>query len=144
MAEPWETIERRLRGQSAGMRLLLLSLGIEAVVFKRREEHISAELLGRDGAPCMQVQPEHAAALRHIAVSQLDANCRGAAWRSTAGTLEWLLEGDNTLSFEHHPRATHAHALGLDLRDLAAAQQQSSEAMNDDEEGGAEAPRMYG
>ena len=144
MSESWETIDRRVHGQRAGMRLLLLSLGVQTVLFRRREEHISAELLGRDDAPCLQVQPEHAAALRHIAVSQLEAKCRGAGWQTTAGTLEWLLEGDNTLSFQHHPRATHAHVLGLDLRDVSTAQLQSSEAMNDDEEGSAAAPRMYG
>lgn len=74
MAKSWQEIERGLKGQRAGQRILLQRAGIAMVKFRYKGEHISAELLDATGIPMGGVTASQADNLRHIAASQLDAN----------------------------------------------------------------------
>lgn len=123
MLENHSQIDRKLKGQRAGMLRLLQSQGVSIVKFGYKGDHVCAQLLDAAGMPCVEVQPEHAAILRHIATSQLDANPGGPAlWRRSAGTLEWILGSDQTLSMRNYPGSDHDLGwMGLDLRQIADA-----------------------
>lgn len=141
MAKPWQEIDRALKGQRAGLRILMQRGGIAMVRYSYKGEYISAELLDSAGQPCATPGQKHADNLRHIAVSQLDANPGGPElWRRSAGTLEWILDGDVMLSCRNYPGSDHGLVMGEDLRELARAAAETAEEQTDAE---AERPRMY-
>lgn len=127
MHETENLITRRLKGQRGGMLRLMQSLGVSVVKYRYKGEFVTAELLDAARKPCMEVQPQHADSLRHIATSQLDANPGGPAlWRRSAGTLEWILSADITLAQRNFPGSDHdLEAMGQDLRHVAGEQADS-------------------
>lgn len=141
MAKSWQEIERGLKGQRAGQRILLQRAGIAMVKFRYKGEHISAELLDAASIPMGEVTASQADNLRHIAASQLDANPGGAAlWHRSAGVLEWLVDGDVTISRRNYPGSDHDLVMGEDLRELAS---RASSPEEDQPEPEAERPRMF-
>ncbi|CAN7769681.1 hypothetical protein LJR290_007459 [Variovorax sp. LjRoot290] len=140
MAKSWQEIDRALKGQRAGLRILMQRGGIAMVKYRYIGEYISAELLDAAGKPCATPGQKYADNLRHIAVSQLDANPGGAElWQRSAGTLEWILDGDVTISRRNYPGSDHDLVIGQDLRELAACPSPEE----DQPEAEAERPRMY-
>lgn len=141
MAKSWQEIERALKGQRTGMRILLKHDGVAMVKFRYKGENVCAELLDAAGNPVRDVAPKEADNLRHIAASQLDANPGGAAlWHRSAGVLEWLVDGDVTISSRNYSGSDHDLVMGEDLRELA---RQASSPAEDQPEPEAERPRMY-
>ncbi len=87
MAKSWSDIQGALKGQRAGMRLLLKHNGVSLVKFRYKGEYISAELLDAAGKAVREIAPKDADNLRHIADSQLSANPGGAElWQRSAGS----------------------------------------------------------
>lgn len=141
MAKSWQEIERALKSQRAGIRLLLQHEGVAMVKFRYKGENICAELLDTAGHPVRDVAPKEADNLRHIAASRLDANPGGAElWHRSAGVLEWLVTGDVTLAHRNYPGSDHDLVMGEDLRELA---RQASSPAEDQSEPEAERPRMH-
>ena len=141
MAKSWQEIERALKGQRTGMRLLLKHDGVAMVKFRYKGENICAELLDSAGNPIRDVASTEADNLRHIAASQLDANPGGAElWHRSAGVLEWLVDGDVAISRRNYPGSDHDLVMGEDLRELA---REASGPAEDQPEPEAERPRMY-
>ena len=140
--KPWSEIDRALRGQRTGMRILLQRSGVAMVKFRYKGEYISVELLDASGRPCAEVSAAaQALNLRHIAAAQLSANPGGAAlWHRSAGVLEWILDGDITLAQRNYPGSDHDLEMGEDLRELAGM---SGSPTDDQPEPEAERPRMY-
>ena len=127
--------------EGAGLRILMQRGGIAMVKYSYKGEYISAELLDSAGQPCATPGQKHADNLRHIAVSQLDANPGGPdLWRRSAGVLEWILDGDVTISRRNYPGSDHGLVMGEDLRELAARGPSFAE---DQLEPEVERPRMY-
>jgi hypothetical protein len=122
MPKSWAEAERALKGQRAGIRMLLQSAGVAMVKYRYRGELICAELLDGAGKRWGDVPAQQAGNLHHIAASQLSANSGGAElWQRSAGVLEWILGGDVTISFRNYPGSEHDLVMGEDLRQLAAA-----------------------
>jgi len=139
MPKSWQMIDRALKGQRAGMRILLQHAGVATVKYRYQGEYISADLLDAAGRPRGGVTAQQADSLRHIAVSQLNANPGGAElWRRSAGTLEWILSGDVTISRRNYPGSDHDLEMGRDLRDVAGLGTDPAEDQTE-----AERPRMY-
>jgi len=142
MSKSWAETERALKGQRAGIRMLLQSAGVAMVKYRYQGEFICAELLDGAGQPWGDVPAQHADNLRHIAASQLSANPGGVElWQRSAGVLEWILNGDITISFRNYPGSHHDLVMGQDLRDLAGAVVEHIEHRADECE--AERPRMF-
>jgi len=141
VAKSWQEIERGLKGQRAGLRILMQRAGIAMVKYSYKGEYISAELRDAADQPCATPGQKHADNLRHIAVAQLDANPGGPElWRRSAGVLEWILDGDVTISLRNYPGSDHGLVMGEDLRELA---RQASSPAEDQPEPEAERPRIY-
>jgi hypothetical protein len=130
-----------MKGQRTGMRMLLQRAGVATVKFRYQGEFISAEILDAAGGPCAAPDAQHAGNLRHIAVAQLDANPGGPElWHRSAGVLEWILDGDITLSQRNYPGSDHDLKMGQDLREVAGMTVSPAEGQPESE---AERPRMY-
>lgn len=141
MAKTWQEIERSLKGQRTGMRLLLKHDGVAMVKYRYKCEFICAELLDAAGNPVRDVTPTEADNLRHIAASQLSANPGGAElWQRSAGVLEWMVDGDVTIARRNYPGSEHDLVMGEDLRELS---EPASSPAQDQPEPEAERPRMY-
>lgn len=127
MLDTTNPIAQKLKSQRAGMLRLMRSFGVSIVKYRYKGECVSAELLDAGGKPCMEILPQHADSLRHIATSQLDANPGGPdLWRHAAGTLEWILRADITLAQRNFPGSDHdLEGMGQDLRDVALGQTDS-------------------
>jgi hypothetical protein len=140
MPKSWAETDRALKGQRAGIRMLLQSAGVAMVKYRYQGQFICAELLDGAGKLWGDVPAQHADNLRHIAASQLSANPGGVElWQRSAGVLEWILNGDITISFRNYPGSDHDLVMGQDLRELASAVVEQHRA----DESEAERPRVF-